>query len=88
MHYATLFASRWMYLQQYSEPDCTGDVTTVSGVPVGVCMIEYDSSSKAVGSLQYTCDSGDDCFFCACSTVILVCWGVTIVKFEVSTLKY
>ena len=47
-----------MSLQQYSDVDCEGDVTVVSGVPLGVCLIEYDVNDRAVGSVEYNCNSG------------------------------
>lgn len=47
-----------MSLQQYSDVDCEGDVTVVSGVPLGVCLIEYDANDRAVGSIMYNCNSG------------------------------
>ena len=45
-------------MYDYEHQDCQGDITVVSGVPTGVCLIEYDSDLKAVGSVQYTCDTG------------------------------
>jgi hypothetical protein len=48
-----------MTLQQYSAENCQGDIVTVSGVPVGVCLVEYDSDQKPVGAMMYSCDSGD-----------------------------
>jgi hypothetical protein len=47
-----------MHLQQYEQQNCEGEVTVVSGVPTGVCLIEYDADSKAIGSIMYTCNSG------------------------------
>ena len=47
-----------MQLQEYSDINCAGDVTVVTGVPTGVCLIEYDEDRKAVGSVQYTCNTG------------------------------
>lgn len=52
------FLCRWMALQQYSDVDCEGEVTLVSGVPLGVCLIEYDDNGRAVGSVEYNCNSG------------------------------
>jgi hypothetical protein len=48
-----------MTLQQYSAENCQGDIVTVSGVPVGVCLVEYDSDQKPVGAMMYSCDSGE-----------------------------
>jgi len=46
----------WMYLTEYSNTDCEGDITSVSGVPVGVCLIQYNANNKAIGSVQYNCN--------------------------------
>ena len=47
-----------MYLTEYSNTDCEGDITSVSGVPVGVCLIQYNANNKAIGSVQYNCNEG------------------------------
>ena len=47
-----------MYLQQYTEAGCAGDITVVSGVPTGVCLAEYDDTDKVIGSTSYNCDGG------------------------------
>lgn len=53
-----VYGCRWMYLQEYSEQNCDGDIVFVSGVPVGVCLPEYDAQNKAVGAVLFSCDSG------------------------------
>ena len=71
----------WMYLQQYTEPDCAGDITVVSGIPTGVCLVEYDGDNKVVGSVSFNCDSGKNilvyCFgVLFCVVEFLLCEGV------------
>jgi tripeptidyl-peptidase-1 len=40
---------------EYTDTDCGGDVTTVSGAATNVCLPEYDSDGNVVGALKYTC---------------------------------
>jgi hypothetical protein len=60
-----------MTLQQYSAENCQGDIVTVSGVPVGVCLVEYDSDQKPVGALMYSCDSGEYGDVCSLVSVVV-----------------
>lgn len=49
----------WFYMNQYQEESCVGSILTVSAVPVGKCMIEYDKDKKAIGSRLYECLGGN-----------------------------
>lgn len=59
-----------MYLQQYSKQNCDGDVVSVSGVPVGVCLPEYDSNNKAVGAILFSCNSGTHTVFVTVQSMV------------------
>ena len=48
----------WFYLNQYQEESCGGPIVSVSAIPTGFCMVEYDTDKKAIGSRKYDCSEG------------------------------
>lgn len=62
-------APGWMYITTYSGEGCAGEVTDVTGIATGVCMVEYASATKAVGSRKHYCDGSKIRFICFNSLV-------------------
>lgn len=55
---APTYQSGWMHIEQYSTHACTGTINLVTAVPTERCLLEYDSSLEAVGSINYQCTRG------------------------------
>lgn len=47
----------YLRVLEYTDTDCSGSVTTVSGAATGVCLPEYDADGNVVGALKYTCSA-------------------------------
>lgn len=52
----------WLRMTQYSEENCQGEITVVSGVNTDRCLQEYDQNLKVSGSLKYSCSNGKSGF--------------------------
>jgi hypothetical protein len=55
---APIQANGWLFINQYSEESCTGDITNVNGMPTNKCFIEYDTTNTPIGSHRFAC-AGD-----------------------------
>jgi subtilase family serine protease len=49
----------WLLINGYGSQECSseGDLTSQSGYPVDVCLVEYDNFSTPVSSAKYACNS-------------------------------
>jgi hypothetical protein len=47
----------YLRVLEYTDTDCAGSVTTVSGAATGVCLPEYDADGNVVGALKYACEA-------------------------------